>query len=69
MDKPTHLTLDDCLKLYDSEGIMGLVERVKEISFKAGIKEVVGWCTEREHVASNLTWTQDWQDQCKKWLG
>ncbi|KKL85421.1 hypothetical protein LCGC14_1954900 [marine sediment metagenome] len=31
-----HLTVDDCLKLYEEKGIVGLVEKVKEISFKAG---------------------------------
>ena len=32
------LTVDDCLKLYEDEGIFGLVEKVKEISFKAGLE-------------------------------
>ncbi len=43
MEAKEHLTVDDCLKLYEEEGIMGLVEKVKEISFKAGQREVVEW--------------------------
>jgi len=31
-----HLTVDDCLKLYDEVGIIGLVEKVRDISFKLG---------------------------------
>jgi len=36
-----HLTVDDCLKLYDEVGLLGLLDRVKELSRKVGIKEVV----------------------------
>ncbi len=36
METKEHLTVDDCLRLYDELGIVGLVEKVKEISFKAG---------------------------------
>ena len=34
--KYTEMTVDDCLKLYEKEGIIGLVEKVRDISFKAG---------------------------------
>ena len=39
METKGHLTVDDCLKLYESEGITGLVEKVKEIAFKAGYEK------------------------------
>ena len=38
-----------------------------KISFEAGIQVVVDWCQAREHYESNLTWTEEWQAQLKKW--
>ena len=50
MKAEEHLTIGDCLKLYEEEGIMGLVEKVKEISFKAGTRVVIDllyrWCNQ-----------------------
>lgn len=40
-DKLEHLTVDDCLKIYEREGMIGLVEKVKEISFKVGFNEAL----------------------------
>ncbi len=39
MEDKNSLTVQDCLDLYEKEGIVGLVDKVKEISRKAGYDE------------------------------
>ncbi len=68
MEAKEHLTVDDCLKLYDEVGIVGLVETVKEISFKAGIKEVVEWVNTHKLYAGNISIPKRiWQAKLKEW--
>jgi len=38
-----------------------------EISYKAGIKELVEWFQARDKYQGNLTWTVEWQAQLEKW--
>ena len=70
-----HLTVDDCLKLYDEVGLLGLLDRVKELSRKVGIKEVVEWIEENKICPSGTTLYPDyivsigyaWRTKLKEW--
>jgi len=35
-----HLTVNDCLNLYDEEGIIGLVEKVRDVSREAQLQDI-----------------------------